>query len=164
MAREKMLDGESSGLNVKEYKPNKATFRGDAGTADYNHVDKSPLAKRKDEKFKDTGKDAGSGPIDTNRNGVLGNTKNVARDPGKSGKNRTPGFGGKEAGDIAKSRRGGLEAARDTGEKGVGEANKSGILGNTNGVARNPGGGGSASARASNVQGFQSGTHEGYVK
>ena len=154
------------GMEFHDYVPGKPSFRGDENSHDYNHKKPSKQhASRHDESFKDTGKDATSAPVDTNVRGILGNTKNVPRDPGKSGKNRTPGFEGHEHPEIAKARRGGLAAGRDTEEKGVGHATDGGILGNTQGVARNPEkGGANASARARNVEGFNGARSEGNKK
>lgn len=105
---------------------------------DYNAKSKGNFEGMRGHKMTDG--DANKQPA-TNLGGLMGNTKNVARDPGSSGHNTTEGFGGKVA-DALKGARGGGggivgRSGPDT-KAGVGTATESGILGNTKDVRRDP--------------------------
>lgn len=108
---------------------------------DYNAKSKGNFEGMRGEKLTDKDTNAGGGITKVNVKGLIGNTKNVARDPGPGGHNTTEGFGGKVGDALLGARRGGGGIVNRPGPdtaKGVGVANEGGILGNTRDVRRDP--------------------------
>jgi hypothetical protein len=123
------LETKGSGVESKGF--------GKLGKATASSGGKGGISSERGAKFTDADMKR---PIETNRDGILGNTKNAARDPGPSGHNVTEGFGGTVGPSLKSARSGGgpIERPGPDTAKGVGSATEGGILGNTRDVRRNP--------------------------